>query len=210
MIKNILFDCAGVLLDFSPETVLRRLGVPGEDVPVLCREVFGSAEWIALQRRGVTLEEAADRIGLRLPMRLRSWAGLALSDWWKYPLEGVPGMEELAAGLKELGYRLILFANADRSIHLYAQRIPGIKLFDSLFASADWKLLKPEPAIYDALLGSLGLTSWECLLIDAVPANVDGARRVDMDAVLFTGDMARLRSELNALGVPVKLTGQGA
>ena len=185
MIKNILFDCAGVLLDFSPETVLRRLGVPEEDVPVLCREVFGSAEWIALQRRGVTLEEAADRIGLRLPMRLRSWAGLALSDWWKYPLEGVPGMEELAAELKELGYRLILFANAD------------------------WKLLKPEPAIYDALLGSLGLTSWECLLIDAVPANVDGARRVDMDAVLFTGDMARLRSELNALGVPVKLTGQG-
>ncbi len=209
MIKNILFDCAGVLLDFSPETVLRRLGVPGEDVPVLCREVFGSAEWIALQRRGVTLEEAADRIGLRLPMRLRSWAGLALSDWWKYPLEGVPGMEELAAELKELGYRLILFANADRSIHLYAHRIPGIKLFDSLFASADWKLLKPEPAIYDALLGSLGLTSWECLLIDAVPANVDGARRVDMDAVLFTGDVARLRSELNALGVAVKPAGQG-
>jgi putative hydrolase of the HAD superfamily len=118
-------------------------------------------------------------------------------------------MAELMGELKDLGFKLYLFANADRAIHAYAHRIPGAKYFDGLFASSDWKLLQPEPAIYDAFLGKFGLTSWECLLIDNSPANVDGARRADMDAVLFRGDMGRLRSELNALGVGVKTGTEG-
>lgn len=209
MTKNILFEAEGVLLDFSPDEILRRMGVPEEDVPTLRRAVFESPERIALQRDGMSLEQAADSIQASLPMGLRSWAGLALSDWWKYPIRGVPGMEELTEELSAMGYKLYLFANADRSIHAYAGRIPGVKKFDGFFASADWKLLKPEPAIYDAFLGRFGLTSWECLLIDGSPANVDGARRVDMDAVLFRGDTARLRADLNALGVKVKIMDQG-
>ena len=205
MIRNIIFDLDGVLLDTAPDKLLRRIGVPEEDIPPLRREVFESPEWIALCRDGMTLEEAADRIELRLPLRLRSWAGLALSDWWKYPLEGVPGIEALIAELKEAGCSLFLLANAHRTVHTYINRVPGIKNFNGLLASCDWRLLKPEPAIYDALLGRFGLTAWECLLIDDEAANVDGARRVEMEAVLFTGDMARLRRELNAAGAPVKL-----
>lgn len=204
MIKTILFDAAGVMLDFSPDDILRQLNVPEEDIPTLAAAVYGSPEWVAMQRDGMTIEEAADRIELRLPMRLRSWAGLALSDWWKYPLRGVPGMAELAAELKEMGYALYLFTNADKNIHYYAHRIPGVSCFDRLFASADWKLLKPEPAIFDAFLGCFGLTSWECLLIDDEAVNVDAARRMDMEAAHFTGDVDRLRADLNALGVPVK------
>ena len=209
MIKNILFDTEGVLLDFSPEAILRRLKVPEEDIPLLREAVFRSPERITLQRDGITLEKAVDTIAAGLPLGLRSWAGQALADWWKYPLDPVPGMAELMGELKDLGYKLYLFANADRAIHAYAHRIPGARYFDGLFASSDWKLLQPEPAIYDAFLGKFGLTSWECLLIDNSPANVDGARRADMDAVLFRGDMGRLRSELNALGVGVKTGTEG-
>lgn len=204
MIKNILFDTEGVMLDFSPEEVLRRMKVPEEDIPLLSEAVFHSPERIAMQRDGMTLEQAADAIALTLPMRLRSWAGIALSDWWKYRLDGVPGMAELAEELKEEGYTLYFFANADRKLRSYAHRIPGAAHFSGLFVSAEWKLLAPEPAIYDAFLGKYGLTSWECLLIDDSPANVDGARRADMDAVLFRGDVGRLRAELSALGVRVR------
>ena len=80
MIKNILFDTEGVLLDFSPEAILRRLKVPEEDIPLLREAVFRSPERISLQRDGITLEKAVDTIAAALPLGLRSWAGLALAD----------------------------------------------------------------------------------------------------------------------------------
>ena len=57
-------------------------------------------------------------------------------------------------------------------------------------------MLKPDPAIYRLLIDRNGLAASDCLFIDDSAANVEGARAVGMDAVLFT-DPAALERELN-------------
>ena len=203
MIRNIVFDMGGVMREYSPPKMLRQMGVPEEDVPALELGVFGSPEWIALDRGGMGLNEAVQGMCAHLPKRLWSWAGLITSDWWKYPFEGIPGMADLAGELKRQGYDIYMFSNAAQSLHHYFRRIPGNQYFDGLFVSSDWGLLKPEPAIYRQFLEHFGLRAEECFFVDDSPANVDGARRVGMHAVQFCRDVVRLRADLNAAGVLV-------
>lgn len=201
MIKNIVFDLDNVMLDMHSEPLLRRMGAPEEHVPLLADAVFGGAEWAALCRGDLDMEDALQLMYLRLPSRLWSWAGVALSDWWKYPLSAVPGMGELAEELKAAGLGIYMLADADRSLRKYFFRIPGARAFDGVFVSADWKLSKPEPEIYELFLERFGLTAAECLLIDDKSENVDGALYAGMSALLFDGDAGSLRSALIAAGV---------
>jgi putative hydrolase of the HAD superfamily len=59
-------------------------------------------------------------------------------------------------------------------------------LVDLIVISAEEQVAKPDPAIYLRTCQRLGLTPAECLFIDDVPANVDGARRAGLHAELFS------------------------
>ena len=48
MIKNIVFDMGHVLMYFSPKVYISRLDYTGEDAELLEREVYRSADWVAL------------------------------------------------------------------------------------------------------------------------------------------------------------------
>ena len=85
---------------------------------------------------------------------------------------------------------------------LYFDRIPGSECFDGRIVSADWKLLKPQPEIYETLLREFRLKPEECFFIDDLSVNVEGARRAGLDGAVFFGDIPRLRRELIAAGVP--------
>jgi 2-haloacid dehalogenase len=52
--------------------------------------------------------------------------------------------------------------------------------------SGDEKLLKPDPAIYNLLLGRNSLEAGDCLFIDDSEKNVKGAKAIGMKAHHFT------------------------
>ena len=107
--------------------------------------------------------------------------------------------------LKGLGYGIYLLSNAKLDLPLYFDRILGSECFDGRIVSADWKLLKPQPEIYETLLREYGLQAEECFFIDDLNINIEGAWFAGMDGAIFDGDLPRLRRALNDAGVPVKL-----
>ena len=56
-------------------------------------------------------------------------------------------------------------------------------------------MIKPDPGIYRYLLERYGLKAEECLFVDDVQANVNGAVAVGMQAFRFTGDYEKIKSE---------------
>lgn len=205
MIRNIIFDMGQVLIYFRPDIFIERLEVPQEDRPLLLREVFNSVEWIQLDHGTTTEEEAVAAICRRLPQRLHSYVHELVFSWWQRPLLPVEGMEELIGELKGLGYGIYLLSNASSRLHQYFSRIPASRYFDGMIVSADWKLLKPQREIYEALFREYRLRPEECFFVDDLSLNVEGARNAGMAGAIFHGDVSRLRRELNEAGVPVKL-----
>lgn len=201
MIRNIVFDMGNVLIRWEPALFLERERIPEEDRPLLLREVFGSVEWVQLDRGSVSPEEGIASMCRRLPPRLHGLAQELTLGWWKRNLLPVEGMGALIRELKEQGYGIYLLSNAKVDLPLFFDRIPGSECFDGRIVSADWKLLKPQPEIYETLLREFHLKAEECFFIDDLSSNVEGARRAGLDGAVFFGDLPRLRRELNAAGV---------
>ena len=204
MLRNIVFDMGNVLIHWRPALFVERMAIPEEDRPALLREVFGSVEWIQMDRGTLSFEEGLAAICRRLPERLRGPARELTLDWWRRWLLPVEGMAELVRELKALGYGVYLLSNAKEDLPQYFDRIPGSECFDGRIVSADWKLLKPQPEIYRTLLREYNLQAEECFFIDDLNINIEGAWFVGMDGAIFDGDLPRLRQALNAAGVPVK------
>ena len=204
MIRNIVFDMGHVLIYFSPEVFIARLGVEEKDRPLLMREVFRDKEWVQLDRGTLSEEEAVRILCGRLPKHLHEAVRELVCGWWKRPLLPVPGMAQLAGELKKMGYGIYLLSNANRQLPRYFPRIPGAEYFDGLLVSADWGLLKPQREIYEKLYEQFDLKPEECFFIDDQPANIEGAYCTGMEGAVFDGDIKRLRRKLKEAGIPVQ------
>lgn len=134
------------------------------------------------------------------PRRLHDTAAY-LVHRWNDPIIPVPGMAALACDLKNAGYDLYLLSNAAARQHTYWHDIPGSQWFSGTFISADYHLLKPEAAIYQAFFEKFGLIPEECLFIDDNPANIEASENAGMRGIIFHGDAARLRRQLTELGI---------
>lgn len=71
-------------------------------------------------------------------------------------------------------------------------------LFDDVVLSADFGIVKPAAEIYELSASRLGLLTNQCVMIDDIPRNIDGAKRAGMQGVLFTSNR-QLQSDLKSL-----------
>ncbi len=202
MIRNIIFDMGGVLISWHPELFIDRLGVAEADRPLLLREVFGSVEWIQMDRGVLSFEDASSSMCRRLPERLHGTVRELVFDWWKRPLVPMEGMADLVREVRSLGYGVYLLSNASVDLPRYFGRIPGSECFDGRIVSAEWKLLKPQPEIYRLLLRQFGLKAEECFFVADLSINVEAAVYTGMSGAIFRG-AEDLRRDLSRAGVPV-------
>ncbi len=203
MIRNIIFDMGGVLLDYNPPRYVSYLTTDAADAALLLREVFNSVEWFRLDHGTIGQAEAAAAMRSRLPARLHG-AVERLIQWWELEVRPIDGMAELLAELKSLGYGLYLLSNASIRHPEYFDRLPSAQYLDGRFVSAFYKLLKPQYDIYHAMLREFGLKAEECFFVDDSVANVEAAYCVGVSGAIFDGDVERLREALNRAGVPVR------
>ena len=70
--------------------------------------------------------------------------------------------------------------------------------FDSVVVSADIGMIKPQPGIYKRALQDLGVEAEEAVFIDDAGVNVDGAKAVGMQAILYE-NLAQLRQDLDKI-----------
>ena len=200
MIRNIIFDMGGVLIQFDREYFIRRLGVAKEDERILMNEVFRSLEWAQLDRGTITQASAIANMCAWLPQRLHEAASMLVTRWER-PIMPTEGMYELVAELKALGYGVYLLSNATLRLHEFWPDIPASRFFDGTLISADVKLVKPQPEIYTLLCNTFGLQPAECFMIDDMPMNIEGAYEAGLAGFVFHGEVLALRNALKQAGV---------
>jgi len=115
--------------------------------------------------------------------------------------EPIEGTEALAGRLRAAGYRLFALTDNVREIVAHLKtRFQFWELFDGAVVSAEIGMLKPHEGIFRHLVETFGLEPLETVFLDDVQANVDGARRVGLNARLFT-TAEQCERDLRAMGL---------
>ena len=87
-------------------------------------------------------------------------------------------------------------------LRVFEQEIPGIEYFDGTLVSAEEKLAKPNPAIYERLFEKFHLKAEECFFIDDRQDNIDSAKGCGMDGYCFAdGNVEGLRAYMEEMEI---------
>lgn len=202
MIRNIVFDMGMVLLDYNPYLPCLRHAGNAEDAAAVHRAIFGDPSWGPMIDGGVMTEaeylvQAQKRLGSD---RLKTLAADVMGDWWLDGLYPKSRMDQVIDGLLEKGYRLYILTNCGTRFYDFCYKIPRYDHFSGVLVSAEERMLKPHADIYERLCAKYGLRPEECLFVDDLPQNVEGARAVGMAGYCYAdGDVNRFQALLDGL-----------
>lgn len=200
MIRNIVFDMGNVLIDYQPLSYARKFFANEEEAQLVYRELFSGPEWLKLDEGIIDPEDAIASVCARLPDAMHPTAKELFLNWFTF-IEPIQGTNELARKLKHAGYSLFILSNAAYSFHLYEGRIPIFPLLDGCIVSADEKMVKPSPAIYQLLCSRYHLQPEECYFIDDRMENVQAAQQCGMSGYCYQMDTERLITALLEAGI---------
>lgn len=196
MIKTLVFDLGGVLIDWNPRYLYRKLIDDENDIDSFLSEVC-NAEWNVQQDAGRTLTEAtAERIA-RFPQQKTLIE--AFYDRWEEMLGGeIDQTVEILLELKNKGETLYALTNwSGETFPIAEARYDFLQWFDGTLVSGIEKLAKPDPAIFQLLLDRYKLQAKDCLFIDDSKANIEAAARIGFETHHFKS-AAGLRQKLIA------------
>lgn len=203
MLRNIIFDMGGVLTEFNPEYFVSTLDLEKKgDAELLLNEIFRSEEWKLNDLGEIGESELERRVFPRLPERLHTAAHRMIFEWDQIS-RPIKGMADLVKDCKAAGLSVYLLSNASVRQPEYWPSIPGSEYFDGTCVSAFYKLLKPSGEIFRLALGKFSLKAEECLFVDDMQPNVDGAMAAGLMAVRFDGDADKLRQMIRSMGADV-------
>lgn len=207
MIHNIVFDMGNVLLCYDADAILGKYLDNQSDIDIFKKELMGSHEWQEYDR-GTVEKSSYIPIIEKMPSHLQTLARRIVLEqcFAEKEMPAYPQTEELVRKLREKGYGIYLLSNAGQDFYHYSKFIPALRYFDFCFVSSDYKLLKPEPEIYEKFFSVTGLDRSTCVFIDDVKANVQASIEAGMDAVCFTPsrqDISELYTALRERGVEI-------
>ncbi len=201
-ITAVVFDLGGVLIDWDPRHLYRRLFAGDEQAMEAFLANVCTPEWNARQDAGRPWEDGvAELVGLHPEQRDLI---VAFHERWDEMLGGaIEGTVAILAELRAAGVPCYALSNwSAETFPVARQRFAFLTWFDGIVISGDLGTIKPDPAMFRALLDRHGLRPGGTAYVDDSAPNVAAAGRLGLVAILFR-DPASLRRELAELGLPI-------
>ena len=204
MIKNIIFDFGGVLVDWNPHYLFDKYFNDIEESNYFIENVCNS-EWNAEMDGGKPFEQAVRERSKMFPKYAEALK-LYQTNWMDTMGEEIPGMYDLIKSLKANGFPVIYgLTNWSAETFPTVQKTYRIfSLIDKIVVSGEVKQLKPNPEIFHTLLNKFNLKAEECLFIDskevviAVDSEITDIKVVNTYASVVRNRIRSFKSELIA------------
>lgn len=200
MIRNIVFDMGMVLMNYRPLEACRAVTADEATARRVNEALYSNPEWPRMDEGTITKEGMVKLAMEQLADPALEPVLTRLLDEMPYNvLTPIPGMAAVVDWTLDAGFQVYLLSNAGWDLSRNRQIIPRIERFHGVMISVEEGLIKPNAAIYQRLTDRYGLKPEECLFIDDNPANIEAARKLGWQGIVFDGDVAALRGLLQGL-----------
>lgn len=199
MIKNLIFDLGGVLIDLDVKRSIEAFKVlmdPNKitdaSAPVSAMDLLGGgeSELVQLYQTGsITTEQFVSTI---LPVCLPGTTSEQVLDAWCAMLLGLPEhrMERLRL-LKQKGFRVFILSNInDWHVRWTMRKFKkwGMPELDGVYFSNEIHLAKPDPRCYERVITETGIVPAETLYIDDLAQNIAAGQKAGLQCLHALGD----------------------
>lgn len=204
MIKNIILDVGRVLVAWQPKETMRELGISQEIIEIFTKKLFDSGVWNEADRGVLSDDEFLELAIRQVPEyeeQLRLFWNNIEKAIWQFPY-----VKLWIRAMKKAGYQVYILSNygnwcfektKERALNFLEEA-------DGAVFSYEVKQIKPDAAIFQALCDKYSLKAEECVFLDDLPANIEGAKNFGMQGIVFKGLQDALE-ELQKLDVKVAL-----
>ena len=197
--RAVIFDVGQVLFHWNPRALYERLIADDRALDAFLETVL-TREWHFQHDVGRPFAETSAELIAEHPEHaalIAAW-GPRFAETLGPP---VAGMAELVEELDSAGVPLFAITNFSGEFwRAWAPDQPIFDRFRDIVVSGDERLVKPDPAIYALALERFGLEGADAVFVDDSPANVEGAAKAGIHALLFI-DAPTLRGDLAGLGL---------
>lgn len=194
-----MFDLGGVLIDWNPRHLYRKLfggDEPGMEqfLTTVCTHA-----WNTQQDAGRSFAEGCASLKAMHPH-----AGVLIDAWFeRYDemLAGpIQGTVDILSDLRARGVPLYALSNWSSETFPFAlKRFEFLRWFNGIMLSGEVGLVKPDARIYDLFLKTFAINPATAIYVDDLKPNVETAAGFGMRGILFTGPAA-LRADLSRSG----------
>tara|TARA_B100001750_G_scaffold177594_1_gene145842 strand:+ start:513 stop:1124 length:612 start_codon:yes stop_codon:yes gene_type:complete len=197
---TIIFDLGGVLIDWNPEYLYRKIFSEEDDLRYFLENICTS-DWNEEQDAGYPLAQATAELAIKYPQydgEIKAYYGR-----WQEMLGGYE--EECVAILEYLhqqqNCRLLALTNwSGETFHTAKNMYPFLGLFEGIVISGDEKIKKPDPRLYQVLIDRYGIQPVKSIFIDDTNINVEAAADLGFQTIHFLS-ANQLQDELQKLGL---------
>ena len=199
-INTIIFDLGGVLIDWNPKYLYRKLFSTEEEVEWFLENICTS-EWNDEQDAGRSFEEATNELIRKYPQYkepIAAWYGR-----WKETIGGpIDGTVEILKAVKDAQqFRLYALTNWSAETFPWAlQNFDFLHWFEGIVVSGIEKCRKPLPEFFHILFDRYNVNPREAVFIDDNLMNINGARNLGLHTIAFTSPQ-QLARELRQFNI---------
>lgn len=178
----VIFDLGGVLLEWNPRHLYRKLIQDEASCERFLAEVC-HPDWNVRQDAGRSFAEAEAEAIARHPDKaelIRAW----LLRFDEMIPRAIQGTVDILERLHARGVPLYALTNfSGETFRPTRKRFPFFDRFRGIVVSGDEKMLKPEARIYRLLCERYGVDPKEAVFIDDSPKNAEGAGAVGISTL---------------------------
>lgn len=195
----VVFDLGGVLIDWNPRHLYRKLFDDEAAMERFLTEVC-SDDWNSRQDAGRPFGEGVELLAARHPDE----RPLIEAYWHRWPeMLGGPITPTVRILEELVGRQVELHALTNWSAETFNIARPQFGFLDhfgTIVVSGEERIIKPDPRIFEILLSRIGHPASACIYIDDSHKNVIAAEALGFDAIRFeNGD--QLQGALAARGL---------
>ncbi|MGB4769951.1 MAG: HAD family phosphatase [Chitinophagaceae bacterium] len=200
MIKTVIFDLGGVLIDWNPDYLYKTIFDSEEEMKWFYDNIC-TPDWNEEQDAGRDLNEGTEILVKKFPEHEHNIR--AYYSRWEEMLNGpIHDTVEIFKELKASNfYQILALTNwSHQTFPIALERFDFLHWFDGKVVSGEEKTRKPFLDIYEMVINRYNVDPASAVYIDDNARNLVPARELGMAAIHFKNP-AQLREELKALGV---------
>lgn len=185
MIKNIVFDLGGVLIDFKPQKYLAHIGYTEEDIKLFTKIVFWGEEWNEYNSSKLNAMQTVQKLIQNYPQYANKIREIFNKINYKYILFEKKDTSNYLKELKDKGYNIYILSDLSVDSYNYNKEFEFFNYIEGGVYSFEIGTTKPNKNNYKILLEKYNLIPEETIFIDDKLNNIEAANDFGIHGIQF-------------------------